>query len=274
MQKALFLSLTIVAVALAGCTDEPQAGEFLATIGAADYSEVGIAITSQSAANEYPGDNAEACGADEITGQLPQDQFYCRDAVSTVALTPEGGATLPLVAESVGYSLFLIDGINEFELGSLDHHGNGHYDFPEQTYEDQDFGTADSVELRFGDIVIATASGTGGAFALESSLNMMSADVAFDGADITVTLADAPINATFTVWLIDIPEEEGEDGEMVQGEPVHAVAFEVSGTEPASYTLTAEEGFVGDYEEFHVHVGSEGQTSINVLKTMIPATFD
>lgn len=274
MKKALFLSLTIVSVALAGCTEEPQAGDFLATIGVADYSEAGIAITAQSAENTYPGGEDDACQADDVTGMIPQEEFYCSGASSTAAMTPEGGVTLSEVDSAIGYTLFLIDGINEFELGALDDHGNGHYAFPEQTYEDQDFSTADRVELRFGDMVIATAPGAGGAFALESSLNMMSADVTFDGADISVTLADAPTNATFTVWLVDIPEEEGDDGEMVQGDPVHAVAFEVSGTEPATYTLTEEEGFVGDYEEFHVHVGSEGQTKINVLKTLIPATFD
>lgn len=264
MQKAIFLAFTIAAVALAGCTDEPPSGTFTATTPQADYSVIGVSVEAQAAQNEYPADNPEdegqVCSADDIfdndpTGMFP---FYCEDAQSTVALTPSGGATLPLAGEPTGYSMFIIrDDGADFELGALDHHGEGHYDFPAQTYEGQDFSLAQEVQLRFGETVVATAPGNGGNFELAEGLQNISADVNFTGTEINVALTGVPENTPLVAWLVDIDEE---------GTKTHGVEFLLSSGE-TSYTLTEEEGLVADYEEFHIHVGA---SSINIAVAPIP----
>lgn len=263
MQKAVFLAITIAAVALAGCTDEPPSGSFTATTPSSSYSEAGVAIDANPAQSGYPGEFPEetglsVCTLDAITdndetGTAPT----CEDAYTTVSFTPEGGTTLPLAGEPTGYTLFLIGSEgDEFELGALEHHGEGHYDFPEQTY-DQDFSGAQEVQLRFGEVVVATAPGNGGGFALAEALLNISADVTFDGATIDVALSGVPENTPLVAWLVDIDEE---------GAKTHTVEF-LLGSDQTSYTLTEEEGFVGDYEEFHIHVGA---SAINIAVAPIP----
>ncbi len=268
MQKAIFLALTLATVALAGCADGPASGNFQVTESAADYRAAGIEIVSTPATNDYPQGGDEACGADAVGGQDPTGAFpySCQGASSTVAMVPEEGVTLP-IAGDIGYTLYLLDADRkEEELGTLEHHGNGHFAFPQQTYDNKDFSSGVTVQLRVGDTVVAVADAPNGNFDLFSGLAAMTAGVSYEGATINVAMDGIPNNTALTVWLVDVPETENEDGDMVAGDPVHTVEFAVAG-EFTTYTLTEAQGFVGDYEEFHVHITG---TSINVLKIVIP----
>lgn len=265
MQKAVFLAITLAAVALAGCTDEPPSGTFTATTPAVDFSVAGLAVTVQPAENPYPAGDDDACQLDDVFGNVP-DGPTCSDAVSTINMTPEGGTTLPEIGTGTPYSLYLMAGGEEYPLGNLDDHGQNHFDFSKE-FPGEDFSGADEIQLRFGTAVVATTPGSGGTFStLSEGLEAISAEVTFDGAQIDVTLTGVPNGTQLTAWLVDIPEEEGEDGEMVEGAPVHSVQFILSGDQ-TSYTLTEEEGFVGDYNEFHIHVGN---SKINVAVAPIP----
>jgi hypothetical protein len=274
MNKALFLSLSLVAVAFAGCTDEPPSGIFTATAPAADYSTASIVVSSTPAANNYPGGNSTGdeaeCGADQVTeidtsSSAPQ----CTEATSNVSMTPAGGAVLPAVDSSTGYTLYLIKADDtEFVLGPMADHGpldgGNHYDYPATEFLGEDFTGAKEVQIRFDATVVATAPGNGGQFELSQGLQDFEADVNFTGREISVTLKNTPADAANVMvgWLINV-ETDVETGVVTK---THSVQILLAGNE-TMYTLTEAQGFVGDYEEFHVHVGA---SAINVAVAPIP----
>ncbi len=277
MNKALFVSLTLVALALAGCAEEPAHGTFVATTPAADYTTASVVIQSSPATNNYPGGGDDACDADQITENDPAGEApRCEEAISTVTFQPEGGAVLPL-AGSEGYTLWLVRiDDSEFKLGDLEDHGpvdgGGHYAFPATEYPGEDFTNYKEVQIRLGETTVVATQGAklepNQYFEIAEHLDALEATITFEGAQIDVALANVPNGTPLVAWLVseDVDEETGEG----LGTYSHSVKFNLAG-EQTSYTLTEAEGFVGDYKEFHIHVGG---SSINVAKSSVIRTIE
>lgn len=116
------------------------------------------------------------------------------------------------------------------------------------------------VELRLGSLVVAHAGAAEGlqAFTVDGALTGVEvANLSWKGATLTGTAQGLPSNATFqgNLYLA------GPDG-TVQPEP--AESFTLQGNGP--FTYTSPERTIGDFVEFHIHVG---HSKLNLYKAAI-----
>ncbi|MGB1698076.1 MAG: hypothetical protein ACPHK8_06725, partial [Thermoplasmatota archaeon] len=125
----------------------------------------------------------------------------------------------------------------------------------EKAFPGEDFtGMYTEAQIRYNDLVIATAPGNGGGFALAESLGGAKVDAEYSGNKLTYTITGLPAGSSYTAWLVGENEETGalehmDDFTVTNG----------SGEYMADMNIA-------DYSEFHVHASG---SSINVLKISI-----
>lgn len=248
--KALLITIAITAVALSGCASDAPSGEFnggsLATAANGSY-----VLDAQPANNPYPyaGTPLEEllqCSPDNLAG--PVGGETCSDAYSTVSIS---SIELPIAS---GYMLYLNGTNGEKHIGPLEGE-EGTYSI-EKTFPGEDFTDMYSeAQIRYNDLVIATAPGNGGGFAVADSLGGSKVDAEFSGSKLTYTITGLPAGSSYTAWLVGENEETGALDHMAE-----FTVSNGSGEHMADMNIA-------DYSEFHVHASG---SSINVLKISIP----
>lgn len=245
--------IALSAVALAGCAGDAPSGDInggsLAASAAGSY-----ALEANAANNPYPYSDVPqlaetlGCTPDAVVGQVDQPLLEtCSDAFSIVSVS---GVELP---ESSGYMLVLNGTGGEKHIGSLEE-ADGMYSLS-KTFAGEDFsGMYSEAQIRFGDLVVAVAPGSGGGFDIAPSLSGSSISASYSGKTLTYTVSGLPSGSSYSGWLVGAEEESTE--------LVHMDDWSVSngaGTYEADMNI-------GDYKELHIHASG---SKINVLKIAI-----
>lgn len=247
--KAILTMIALAAVALSGCAADAPSGDInggsLAASAAGTYT-----LEANAANNPYPYagtplEDVLQCTPDALTG--PAGQETCSDAFSIVSVS---GVDLP---ESSGYMLVLNGTNGEKHIGELE--GEMGALALSKTFPGEDFtGMYSEAQIRFGDLVVAVASGSGGSFDVAPSLSGASISSSYSGKTITYTVSGLPSGSSYTAWLVGTEDESTEI--------VHMDDWSISNGEG---TYEADMN-IGDYKEFHIHASG---SKINVLKVSI-----
>ena len=260
MRQALLVSLAMAVVALAGCSDEVPSGDFSGGTSAVTVDgsvEMAEFVPFQSPISDTTMGNAPA-GTECVLDDAPPEadpvtgQFKCTQASSTVSLhlmtlpDPSGGTYKSFLLDSTG-------ALTRLEMDDLEPVSNGMYSM--NWTADEDHGDYDTVAVflqKNNDLYeVATASASGGsAFSVSETLSSARVTATWSGSDLTLDVSGLGPYATYTGWLVDITD----------GVSTHVEAFSVqNGTVEYSADVA-----IGDYEEFHIHVGPDGATKLNV----------
>ena len=251
MSRVTLVVLAVLAVtALAGCSKAPPSGELAA--GASGVSIDGNGVVDYTAA-QYPAGGVPVVGQ-QLCSPTPQapPQTQCVPASSAftvhfMALPDPAGAT---------YEVVLANASGTLPVGALVMDANNMWGV-NKTFEGEDYtGSFDRLELRLGDVVLATAPAGEGTntFALDAGLSGISATGAYRGKELNVTVSGLPANGTYTGYLYTLDENSGL---LTRNEPF---PIRNGGNE---YTAPLD---VADYAEFHIHLGT---SMVNLYKTTI-----
>lgn len=247
------LVLSLVALSLlAGCSDSPPSGDLPAGSPglAIDGNVVAEYTPASSGGNPLP--PPANCLQDNSPVPPPAGATPCVPASSSFKVH---FMALP-TPDASGYHVFLT-GAAARDLGALMANEANMWELTANLTEDVSAGVT-GVELRMGSFVIATASGAEGTntFAVAEGLGAVSATGTYKGKDLTVTVSGLPANGTYMGRLYTLDEESGilAPGEFFPITPDTATEFRA-------------ELNIGDYSEFHVHVGT---SAVNLYKATIP----
>jgi len=228
------VALAMFTVALAGCSEETPSGGFSTT--GHDVKADGT-VTLAYQARVVPQDQPTIC---QIPPVVPN--IECKDPYTNVS------AHFMMLAQpsSEGYTLWFTSVAgNETEIGALveNETGEGMYDLPLMTFEENHEDQFDAVELRMGDVVIASAGTTEGeqTFELNAELTMISAEATWEGKKLMGTVGGAT-NASYTGWLVATDEA---------GELLHEESFAITGDGAFEYEA---QRTIGEFTAFHIHL--------------------
>lgn len=243
------LMLSILALALlAGCSDAPPSGDLPAGTAALalDGSIVASYTAAQYPAGQLPGPLGTACPPPEAP--VPQ----CVPASSSFQVH---FMALPQ-PDASGYHVYLT-GPAARDLGALIADEANMWELTMNYTEDLSAGVT-GVELRMGELVLATASGAAGdnPFAVAEALTGVSATGSYKGKVLTVTVEGLPEGGVYNGRLYTMDEETGL---LTPGE-----YFPVTPGQPVEYRAALD---IADHAEFHVHVGT---SSVNLYKAVLP----
>lgn len=241
--RPTLLLLLVSLAALAGCNDAPPSGDLAAISGFPTVE--GTSLNEYQAAvyplGTDPATNAPICAQNALPA-TPEAQR---------CVQPSTNFTLHFMSlpepDGNGYTIFLVGGtIGEKQLAPLVSEGNGMWGL---TYSDtQDLSTQfEGLELRMGTFVVASAPAAAGsqAFSLVDSFAAVTVTGSYAGRTLTVDVAGLPEEGNFVGRLYTQDEVSGALT-LVESFPVVAGVQEYE----------AEAGNIGDFAEFHVHVGS------------------
>ena len=158
--------------------------------------------------------------------------------------------------DASGYHVFLT-GTAARDLGALVADAANMWELAINYTEDLSAGVT-GVELRMGDLVLATASGGEGTntFTVASDL-APSVQGTYRGKVLNVTVGGLPANATYTGRLYAL---DAESGLLTPGD-----FFPLAVGAPSEHEAEIN---IEEYSEFHVHVGT---SSVNLYKATFPA---
>lgn len=242
--RPLFAFLLVCVAALAGCNDAPPSGDLVAIPGA---PVVEGTVLNEYRAAVYP------LGNDPVT-QAP----VCQQ--NQVPVTPDAqrcvfpatNFTIHFMSlpepDGNSYSIYLAGGaIEEKQLAPLVNDGAGMWNL-KYTDDTQDLSTQfERLELRMGTFVVASAPAASGsqAFVLDPAFTSVTVTGSYDGDSLTVDVTGLPAEGTFVGRLYTKDAETGALT-LVESFPVVAGVQEYE----------AENGNIGDFAEFHIHVGA------------------
>lgn len=235
---------------LAGCSDSPPSGDLAASTPALVID--GNVIVDYTAAvrplGQLPSPLGDQCAPPEAPAPVPQ----CVDPASSFRIH---FMALP-TPDSNGYHVHLT-GAAARDLGAILPDEANMWELAVNLTEDVSAGVT-GIELRMGTFVLATASGAEGTneFAVPDELAAVSATGSYKGKTLTVTVTGLPANGTYMGRLYTMDEESGllSPGEF----------FPVTSGTPTEHKAELN---IGNYAEFHVHVGT---SSVNLLKADVP----
>ncbi len=243
--KTILAAFSVLAIALAGCSDDPPSGDLsnvrsgLTVDGTAD-------LEYQAGENPYPyaGTELEAlfeCNPDALSGATGME---CSDPYS---LVNAHFMSLPM-PDSTGYKLVYAnsDGATR-EIGALVDEA-GMYTLNATFTED--LSSFEQVDLRMGDVTIASTANTAGSqsFAVNSSMLGVGVTGSWSGKTLEIDVAGLPAvpsGTTFMGWLVSVDADTGEK--------THAEQFPIEADGPV--TFKANES-ISKYQEFHIHLGT------------------
>jgi hypothetical protein len=253
MSRVTLVVLAVLAVtALAGCSKAPPSGELSG--GASGVTIDGNGIVDYTAA-QYPAGSVPVVGP-SLCSPVPQapPQTQCVPASSSftihfMALPDPAGAT---------YEVVLANASGELPLGALTMDANNMWEI-NKTFEGEDYtGSFDRLELRLGDVVLATAPAGEGTntFTLDAGLSGISATGTYSGKVLNVTVTGLPANGTYTGYLYTLDEVSGL---LTRAEPFTVRNGANEHTAPQD---------IATYAEFHIHLGT---SMVNLYKMTIAA---
>lgn len=236
---------------LAGCSEAPPSGDLAGSTPALTIDGQAV-IDYQAAQYPLPSQVPPPVGTQCPPPQSPPPVPQCVPAASSLSVH---AMALPQ-PDSSGYNAFLVGSAGERDLGALAADAMNMWSVAVNYTEDLT-GQYDTVELRMGAFVLATASAAEGtqAFALAEGLGGVSATGSYRGKVLNVTVSGLPEGGSYTGRLYTMDEESGL---LTPGQffPVTNGANEYEA-----------ELDVRDYAEFHVHVGTSG---VNLVKSQVP----
>lgn len=254
MRFAMFLSLSLAAVALAGCSDDPAAGEFSSSGPA--YGIDGHVHSSefQEFVDPTPQplkDNGVMCLADNVPevppATDPLDSQRCTPAYSELNYL---FTTLPQATWTMAFTDS--NGVNpDLAAGALTDNGDGTFAWnytQEGTYVME---THDQVTLYAGSTAVATSGlGSGDSLQVVEALSGIGYSATYSGRDVTVTVTgiDAEAPVAISGWLVLVDDA----GAKTHEEQVTLAAGE--------NTYTAGMA-IADFQEFHIHLAG---TAVNL----------
>jgi hypothetical protein len=246
--RAIILALTLLATVLAGCSSGPPSGEF-----STDRHNVQVDGSADVAfhAGNMPYPNAALCPPDNPN--LPP-QLRCSSPRTTVS----GHFMVLREPSPAGYTLHWVNDTGALEITTVVFNETGNmWDVVAQDLEG-DYSGYTGIELRMGELVIATSGNSNGpnAFAANPDLTRASASGTWKGKDLTVTVSGLAANATYTGYLY----EKLEDGSVVQAD---GMSFPINGNGEYQYTAAKN---INKYAEFHIHIAG---SSWNVAQATI-----
>lgn len=270
MRTELMVAVSLFAVALAGCTDPPPSGEVSGSSvavpadGNADVDtqgfEAGVPDPSEGENPAY--DPCPFAGQAEGEEVDPFEEFRCQRPFTKIDVHM---MSLP-DPQSSTYEVFITDSkdeATEMKLDDLAANGTGENLMYEMSYDNtddcadatEDAGcdhstTHDTIEIRLGEILVATAALGGGSFEANEAFSGTSFVFDYEGDSGVLTLSGAGGNITYEAVLYEATGE---------GETTAVETYPVSEGENEIQA----ENDIADYAEVHIHV--EG-TKINVAQ--------
>lgn len=259
--RAMLLAITLLAISLAGCSDDPITGEFSST-GSSIMLDAEFNVTYQAFNNPYAqtsGTELE-CQQDSVPAPVGDQIDDC-----TYPYTKVGGHVMQLPEpDNSGYAVYFVDSSftrQPMELDSLSSHTMADWMFDNEGDCDGQFtdegcnleGLYDTVEVRLvsSGLPVATAPASAGSqtFSVHEGLLGVSFDASYTDNELTLTVSGMG-NFTATGWLVTMDEETGEK--------THVEQFPVAGNGEVTYEA---EDSIDSYAEVHLHVTG---TKINV----------
>lgn len=238
--------LALVCTALAGCSDGPESGALTAIPGTISVDGSTTENTYQAAvtpASDASNGAVQLCTPDAVPEGTPgADDFRCQDAFTSFKVHV---MTLP-EPDGNGYSVYYAGG--EFDgrqVGTMLNDGTGMYVLDKEFPGEDQSGKFDDLQVRMNDFVVATASGAQGsqAFVANSELT-------------AVTVTGTYSGRTLTLQVAGLPEGDGFIGRLYK--PSQTGNLTVAETFPVNngaVEFESEKANIGDYTEFHIHVG-------------------
>ncbi len=251
--KSILVAFSVLAVALAGCSDDPPSGDISGSRSGLTVDGT-IDLEYQAANNPYPYAGTElealfACNPDALAG--PAGQETCSDPYSIVSAHV---MTVPMPS-SDGYKLYYTSSSGEeMEIGALTETG-GMYNL-NQTFE-EDYSSFEEIHIRMGSLSIATATNGAGSqtFAANQSLMGTSLGGSWKGKTLNLEVSGLPAvpsGVTFNGWLVSVDADTGEK--------THEEQFPIEGDGAVSFKASKS---LTNYDEVHVHVaGSQVNLAI------------
>lgn len=239
--RPLFALTLVLLAALAGCSDAPPAGDLVAIPGLP--AAEGTSLNEYRAA-VYPIMDAQGnpvC----LQNQLPvtPEGQRCVDPFTNFTIhfmslpEPDGN----------GYAIYLVGGtIGEKQLAPLVSQEGGMWGLTYQ--DDEDLSTQfERLELRMGTFVVASAPAAAGSQAFTAAPGLSSVTVAgsYKGRTLTLDVAGLPEDGNYVGRLYTKDEASGA---LTAAESFPIVA--------GVQEFKAQTGNIGDFAEFHIHVGS------------------
>lgn len=244
------VALSLLTFALvAGCSDGPPAGDLVAIPGTLNIdgstSENTYTPESGGMTNPVPGGERICQNDPTNTNPIPP----CVDAsshykVHFMTQTTAGGPGLP-EPSGEGYKVFQRGGaIDERALCDLSTDAAGMY-VCERTNDGDESIQFETLELRMGDLTIATASSAAGsqAFVVNPALGAVTATGSYKGRVLELDVQGLPEGPVYAGRFYT----RGLSGNLTMAE-----AFPVVN---GAQEIRTELDNVGAYEEFHIHVG-------------------
>lgn len=238
LRPIVALSLLTFAFA-AGCSDGPPSGDLVAIPGAfnVDGSTSTNEYVPESGGMENPAPGGQRICQNDPTGTVPA----CIEASSTYAIH---FMSLP-EPSGEGYKVYQRGGaIEEHHLCDL-LRGSGDMWECTMTNEGDESAQFEALELRMGDLLLATASSAAGsqAFVANPALAAVTVTGSYDGRALDLDIAGLPEGPVYNGRFYTI----GLSGNLTLAE-----SFIVTN---GQQKLRTEQADVGDYAEFHIHVG-------------------
>jgi hypothetical protein len=246
LRPILVLSLLTFAL-VAGCSDGPASGDLVAIPGALTVE--GTAENTYVAAN-YPTANPVPGGEPICPDPAPDPSLACTDPSSHykfhVMSLPEPSGD--------GYTIVQVGGtIEERTLVKLVQTPAGMWEAEISKEGDQGEDQSsmfDHFELRMGDFVVATASAASGsqAFVASPLLSTITVTGSYKGRNLELDVQGLPSDVEPGDFVGRFYAEGLNSGNLTLVESFPIIA--------GAQTLVTEQADVGDYVEFHIHVGT------------------
>lgn len=257
--KAFLLASILAAALLAGCSAKTPSGTF-ADLAFAPKVDGGAVAHYQAFSGANPGGQVPQVGGTVQCAQPPQAPVPpCKEPFTLVKVN----VTAPKAVEGK-YSVFLVNATGSLLVADLSETDTG--DAKTARYAGEKNFTTDytgrftGLELRLGGFLLATAPAGEGAQAFvvaASAKGVKVPEMSWEGHKMSGTIEGLPANATYQGNLY-LP---GPDGAAL-ADP--AESFTINGNGPFEYTSTSHD--VGDFAEFHVHVG---HSKVNLYKASV-----
>ncbi len=255
--KAVSVALLSFAL-LAGCSDGPPAG-VLTDTNFAHPVEGTATITMRAFKNPVH---------ESTMGQVPEDQCISNDAPAQFddqkcvpANTTISGHVMALpMPDASGYELWAVNttAASTSMLATLTSADGQMYDLTYSKAEDTT-GKFQQIEIRMGTFTVATAPYSAGTqtFVLAESAQNVTVTGTYKGKELTATVSGLPEGSTYTGYLYFPAATAG-------GMPMRDMNQSFAITNGANVIMAKQN--VGDYVEFHIHVGT---SAINLYQAKL-----
>lgn len=252
VRPLLALSLILFAF-LSGCSDGGPSGKLVTVAApiAVDGTSSNMYVAAERPLNSTTMGAADQCTPSAVPPGTPLDEGRCTNPSSTFDIhfmflpEPDGN----------GYGIFLVGGaIGERLLAPLGDLGNGMMGM-NITEETDLSGQFERLELRMGQFPLAAAPSAAGsqAFVVDANATKVAVTGSYKGKTLDIDVSGLPAKGPFVGRLYTLDAT----GNATVGESFPVIS--------GSQSFKSERN-IGDYAEFHIHVGP---SKINLYKATL-----